>query len=466
MNGMNRTKGFLTILSILAIALLVMSAVPAALADSGNGDGGHGSDGGNGLQLGANNLNVGLGAGGDGSGDSLGVNAELEGNGTEFQANVTGNATIEDDGPGYNGSNNGTGNGTLTQFQERLREREQQLQQHLQQRQEQVQQQLQEREQQFQQQLQEREQQFQQQYEQATERYQNARQLYLDSRLRIQQYRQEFVQCRDSNSTACVQARLQVQANAQPFLSNSADLVLQALDRVKTSIEASTDLTAQQKSDLLSQIDAHVAEMTAAQGVAANLSVNATPDEIKAAATAVRQAWTDTQFTLKKSVGVLVDVRLSAIIQRTQQLSTRLHAARDALAVEGKDVSQIDATLADFDAKVTAANTEWRASVDAYVSATNTTIDQVTKDAQTHVKNAQQDLKDAEQDLRTLVQEIKDANGGTLSILGNVNGTENGGTNATTNVTVDEGTNVTVNETNGTDVNATTDANATGNASS
>ena len=206
--------------------------------------------------------------------------------------------------------------------------------------------------------------------------------------------------------------------------------------------------------------------MTAAQGVAGNLSANATPEEIRAAAATIRQAWLDTQFTLKRSVGVLVDARLGAIIQRTEQLSTRLHAARDALSVQGKDVSRIDATLADFDAKVAAANTEWQASVDAYVSATNTTIGQVTKDVQTHIRNAQQDLKDAEQDLRTLVQEIRDANGGTLSILGNVNGTEDGGTNATTNVTVDGGVNVTANGTDGADMNASVDVNATGNVSS
>jgi len=262
----------------------------------------------------------------------------------------------------------------------------------------------------------------------------------------VNQARQQFIECKSDNSTECQAVRNTVRQNAQPFLTSSADLVLDALNRVEIQVNASTELDNATKADLLAQLDQKIADVNDAKAVIANLDNSSTPDDIRAAAKTIREAWLSTKTVLKTSVGRLINARLGNIIHQVEQLSTRIHATRDRLAAAGKDVTALDAKMDEFDAKLADAKSEYQAAVDLYKNAAPGKIDEIAQEAHDHVKNAQDDLKAVRDSLRDIVNEIRQQNGGGLEI-------EDNGTNAT------QGENES-NESAGEDVNLSVNASA------
>ena len=93
---------------------------------------------------------------------------------------------------------------------------------------------------------------------------------------------------------------------------------------------------------------------------------------------------------------------------------------RNKLSTQGKDVSTLDAKIAQYNATLQQARVEWNAAVALYLNATPSNVDDIAKQAHEHVKKAQEYLKEVRDDLREIVAEIRNQNAGTLpSVPGN-----------------------------------------------
>jgi hypothetical protein len=246
--------------------------------------------------------------------------------------------------------------------------------------------------------------------EQAKERYNEVRDQYNATREKLEEARQDCAE----NTTECHRVRT---GEAKTFLLSSTEMVLSALNRVKSEILANTDLSNETKNDLLDEIDARIIEVESAKAVIGDLSANVTQEEVKNATETIREAWKETRVTLKWSVGYILNARLANILERTDDLSRRMHEARDRLAAKGKNVSSIDEKMADFDAKLAQAKAEWNIAEDIMNNATPTTVDEAAKQAHEHVVKAQQLLKEVRDDFQAVVREILTQNDRDLSVI-------------------------------------------------
>ncbi len=261
--------------------------------------------------------------------------------------------------------------------------------------------------------MQERMEGAQERYLQAKERYQVVKAKYIASRGEVAQVRQQFVQCKATDTNAnCDDAKLKV----KPFLGNSAEMVLNALERVKAKIEANEEMGEEGKAAALAAIDARIAAVEATHDDVAALGDDATIDDVKKAANRVRNEWRESKGVLKKSVGDAMNAKLGNIVEKAERLAEKLQTTRDRLEAQGKDVSALDAQMASYDEKLQLAKDEWQAAVDLYENAAPGEIDEVAQEAHEHVRAAQGYLKEVRDSLREVVKEIRQLNNGGLEL--------------------------------------------------
>ncbi len=253
-------------------------------------------------------------------------------------------------------------------------------------------------------------------YADAREHYQEAKQKFMEERSAFVESRDRWKACKDQEKTnACKQAKERMKGNTKPFLSKSADMVLEHLQRVRARIEAIEEMDDEAKANALAAIDARIQVVTDAKADVDALPDDASADQLKETATSIRDAWKDTKPVLKDSVGHAMVAKLGNIIHRVEKLQEKLDRIREHLQKKGKDVSRLDGMLVDFDAKLAAATTSYNEAKAIFAQAqTGEERSQAIKSAHDKIVEARTSLKEARDLLRQVVVEIRAKNKGKL----------------------------------------------------
>jgi len=246
--------------------------------------------------------------------------------------------------------------------------------------------------------------------------YQEVRQAYITERDKFKELKKEYASCKNDSTDACKGKRQDIITGSKTYLLNAADLVLKELENLKEKTTASTELTEEQKSSIIADLDAKIQEVTDARVTIENLNDNSTRQEVNDAAKQIRQAWQETKDALKLHTSKLVVAKLGNIIAKTETLETKLYNIRDKLTEKGKDVSKLNAVLDEFKAKVDDAKAKYEAMQEKLSNAKPSDMGTVSKDVHQLFTEAKQSLKDARDLLRQVVNEIKKSNNGKLEV--------------------------------------------------
>jgi len=255
--------------------------------------------------------------------------------------------------------------------------------------------------------------------EQARERYQTARQRYLTAKERYQNVKQKLTQakaalreCREDDSEECQKTRRQVKGHSKEFLLNTADRVIQTLEKLKSKVESNEDLTEEEASEMIANIDEKISEIEDAQDVISNLDNESTNEEIRQAARTINNAWKRTRVVLKKSVGRLLNAKIGGIIAKSESLEAKLERIVGKLEEAGNDVTDLEDLIAKFGEKIDEAKTKWQEAKQKYVEAvTPGKVDEVMKEVNQKIKEAHEKLREAHQKLKEIMSKIREMKG-------------------------------------------------------
>lgn len=293
-------------------------------------------------------------------------------------------------------------------------------------------------------------------YREARETYVAARTEYRDSREKIVNAR---VRLRTCEGEECAQVRADIKAQAQPFLLDSADLVIEALERLAARIQES-DLSEEEKTERIAEIDARIEAMLEARVTVENLDGEATQEEIREASREIREAWAHSKVVLKKQTGFVVNHKIRHVYDQLEKLGERLDNAITKLTDRGADVSVASELMVEFEAHLDAARAEYEAAQELYAQANEPgEVDELVRKANEHVRAAHTELLAAREILRDIVQEVKAANSGNLSVDDSEDASDEADDDSDENLdddsnTTDDSSN---NETNNTTTNTTVD---------
>jgi chromosome segregation ATPase len=230
-------------------------------------------------------------------------------------------------------------------------------------------------------------------YQEAKEKYQTAKERYAQAKSMVREVKGVIAKCREEDgSERCVQARSQIKVHSKDFLSNTADRIINVLEKLKAKVEANEDLTEEQAAEMIEDIDAKIAEIQAAKESAENLTNVSTKQEIQEAARVLKQKWVKTRVVAKRNAGRLVNEKIGGIIVRAEKLQVKLERILAKLESQGYDTSGIEDKLAEFDAEITAANEKYEAA--RAQLETRGEANRLMKEARQNLKNAHFILKD------------------------------------------------------------------------
>jgi chromosome segregation ATPase len=192
------------------------------------------------------------------------------------------------------------------------------------------------------------------------------------------------------------------------------------IDTLKSRVEAHPNIDDDTAADVVAELDADKAAILAAQAKIEALGNSSDVNATKAAAAELRAAWMDARVTIRLTEGLLRTARFEEFLNHLERMETRLKAARDELAGAGKDVTQLDADLATFGAKIDAAATSYAEVKSSYVSAmaeadTEAEANELLKTTKEKIDATHEALKGARADLRAILKDIKSLDGGKLS---------------------------------------------------
>ncbi len=247
-------------------------------------------------------------------------------------------------------------------------------------------------------------------YLKAKKDYAESREGYREEREKFREAKEVLNRCKRTDKGKCEEHRKEMRRRAPAFLFRAADTVLHTLNRVKANVEAS-DMDEERKAELLADLDMRIDAIMKAQATIENMDENTPSQDVQAAADTIRDEWRKSHRLLRHAVTRVVDAKLGNVIHRAEKLSEKLDRIQARLEAQGKDTTELDAAIDDFNAKLDLAVAAYAKAKAEFTSAKAGSDDASVKRAQELHKEARDALHDAQDALRRAVKEIRELNG-------------------------------------------------------
>ncbi len=246
----------------------------------------------------------------------------------------------------------------------------------------------------------------------AQEMRKEARAQFASRKEELRALRGELDKCRGRQSDECKTKRKEARLEAKEILKQAVDNMLGMLKEARNRVAAS-DLAQEQKTQLLAELDAQIAEASIAASSTDAVTEESKAEDVKKAAKEVREAAREARQSLRKAAHELVAKKLGHALQRADRLENRLEKVLARLEKKGVDVSGVDTSA--FDAKVDEARALYQEALGLFGQARAAdagTKDELMKQATDKLRASHKTLKEAHAMLRGIVQGIKSVKGG------------------------------------------------------
>lgn len=254
-------------------------------------------------------------------------------------------------------------------------------------------------------------------YQLARQHYEEAQQRFAEQKGRLQELRDDFKVCEkqskkgETASGECAETKKEFNKESKEFLLKTAELVYEAVNKVKQRISMSEELTAEEKQKMLEMLEQRVKEVDNAVVVVNSLDETTPREEYKKAAKIIKETLQGIRFMLKQNVGVLAEAKLGNIISHLAKLKEQFEKKRDKLAEDGKDTASLDKYLKEFDSNVKLAQDLYLDAQVKFKQAKEDQSPQLVKEAHELLKKSRYYVKQARNTLRSIVKELKNQGG-------------------------------------------------------
>ncbi len=233
--------------------------------------------------------------------------------------------------------------------------------------------------------------------EEAKEKYKEAMENQRENRQKVLDLSKELKRC-NTNKKDCAALRVNLKTGVKNHLLKSVQVVERSLEKLTKTVEKIEDLSEEEKGYALDLIADLNAELEAQKAKINAFTPETSPEEIRAAIKDLKELNQKVHKMQRRLVGLLVNSKLYVLVQKHAEIRTGMQARIDVLAATGADVSELEATLAEFDAKVEELKQDYETAKQKWMEA---------KDAE-DFDQFNRDLREAQHEVRKDLQEIKE----------------------------------------------------------
>ncbi|MBW2986884.1 hypothetical protein KY333_05940 [Candidatus Woesearchaeota archaeon] len=238
----------------------------------------------------------------------------------------------------------------------------------------------------------------------AVQRREQAIQKYQESKQNLEQMKNQLQQCKDDSGVECTETRKRAREKSQEFLFNAADRALALIEKTRERIMES-DLSEEEKEKAVAELEERSAEVASTRETIDQISENPTKDEIKEATKTLRESWTKANKEIKQKAAMNAAGKIGGTLVKVEQLNAKLERTVEQLQNRGIDTTPIESIMQQFENKIEAARTSQEIAMQKFQEGN-------ANQATTNVKAAHKSIKEAHVMLKDIVRKIKKANQG------------------------------------------------------
>jgi hypothetical protein len=213
----------------------------------------------------------------------------------------------------------------------------------------------------------------------------------------------------------------QVEAGKKYF-DKTAELIINNLEKIKSKVQESDDLTEEEVAEIVADIDEKIAEIEEAKE---DMEAASTKQELKAAASEIVQRWKDMEHKVKLHLEYLGRAKVMDVMKRSEYLERRVENALVRLEEQGYDTSEIDALLGQFSEKVDGAREQFKEGNELLIKARNMAkaneskeqVKAAVEDGKELIKGAHEMLVDAHEISKEILAKIREMTGSIESVI-------------------------------------------------
>lgn len=183
------------------------------------------------------------------------------------------------------------------------------------------------------------------QYQKEVNFYKSARQDFLNARVKYQQFKN-------------AENKKDLEDKTRNFLGKSVNSLIKRLEAIKNWVSNRRALPESERQAIVVEIDQDIAWLNARLP---NIQT-ASPVQIKEEAKTLREYWKNHRAKVKRIIGQIWAARINFVIAKAESFSSKVSAKIDELKVAGKDTSQLETWLADFNQKLVLAKEKHEAA--------------------------------------------------------------------------------------------------------
>jgi len=199
-----------------------------------------------------------------------------------------------------------------------------------------------------------------------------------------------------------------IKEHAKQGLLRATDAIIAHLEKVKNKVKESEDLSEEEVSSIVADLDAKIVEINDAKATA---EAAATKEEIRTAAKKINAAWKRIKVKTEQHARNLVNEKVRGILKRSEQLERKLDRILAEMEEKGIEVEAIDEKESQFSNKVAEARDKLKQSQEKFKEAKATGIDEDRKslleETKSLAREAHDSLKEAHDILKEIVRSIK-----------------------------------------------------------
>ena len=248
--------------------------------------------------------------------------------------------------------------------------------------------------------------------EHAREKYAELKEMHKEISDELKEERDAFKDAVDSkNETATIE-------HAKAYLNRVADLVLNNLESIKANAEANDDLTEDEATEIIAELDEKIVVITDAKSA---IDAAQTKDEVKKAGKVIINSWKRMEEKVKLHAGRIIKSNVMDVLKRAEQLERRLDRTLARLEEKGYNISTVDNLTNDFSENIDGARELLRTASSKFskargLTSSNSTQEEINvlvNEGKELVKQAHDELKEAHKIFVDIMKQVKDLTGKT-----------------------------------------------------
>ena len=248
--------------------------------------------------------------------------------------------------------------------------------------------------------------------EDAKERFQEAKEKQREHREKVLELHKKVKRC-DAETEDCAALKLELRMGVKNHLLKSAQVVGRSLEKLTKTVEKMEDLSEEEQQNALDLIADLEAELEAQKAKIDSFTNETSQEEIRTAIKDLKELNQKVHQLQRRLVGLLVNAKLHVLVEKQAELHAGMQARIDALAETGADVSELEAILAEFDAKVEELKQDYETAKQKWMEAkTAEDFDQFNRNLREAQHQVRKDLQEIKQILREFLKEHKEVKEG------------------------------------------------------